>query len=146
MVVGDFIYSFGGYCSSEEYKLNHTIDVHVLNTHNLRWFLIPPKRDSTGALLEYPEVPFQRYFIRNFIASFASNKWVILLRNRYGHSAVAYKQKVYMWGGRNDEMCCSILFCFDTITHQWSKPEVNGEIPAVRDGKQSAIISSFQKY
>lgn len=61
VVVGDFIYSFGGYCSSEEYKLNHTIDVHVLNTHNLRWFLIPPKRDSTGALLEYPEVPFQRY-------------------------------------------------------------------------------------
>ncbi|XP_037024421.1 kelch domain-containing protein 3 [Bradysia coprophila] len=118
VVVGDFIYSFGGYCSSDEYKLNHTIDVHVLNTHNLRWFLIPPKRDSTGALLEYPAVPFQRY----------------------GHSAVAYKQKVYMWGGRNDEMCCSILFCFDTITHQWSKPEVNGEIPAVRDGHTACIV------
>lgn len=53
---------------------------------------------------------------------------------RYGHSAVAYKQKVYMWGGRNDESCCNILFCFDTTTHQWSKPEVNGQIPAVRDG------------
>lgn len=66
---------------------------------------------------------------------------------RYGHSAVAYKQKVYMWGGRNDEMCCSILFCFDTITHQWTKPEVNGEIPAVRDGRKIVtFVSQIRKF
>lgn len=146
MVVGDFIYSFGGYCSSDEYKLNHTIDVHVLNTHNLRWFLIPPKRDSTGALLEYPAVPFQRF---DGFLLLAINKQIKtkLFHCRYGHSAVAYKQKVYMWGGRNDEMCCSILFCFDTITHQWTKPEVNGEIPAVRDGRKIVtFVSEIGKY
>lgn len=118
VVVGDFIYSFGGYCSGEDYRSFITIDVHVLNTQTLRWFLIHPKKDSNGLPLQYPEVPFQRY----------------------GHTAVAYKHNVYMWGGRNDEMCCNILFCFDTRTHKWSKPEVDGRIPGVRDGHSACII------
>lgn len=56
IAVKDFIYSFGGYCSGEDYKSYSPMDVHVLNTNNFRWSLIPVKKDK-----KYPNVPFQRY-------------------------------------------------------------------------------------
>lgn len=120
VVIGHRIYSFGGYCSNEDYRSIQTIDVHVLNTETLRWSLIAPRTNGRGKLLVYPEVPFQRY----------------------GHTAVAYRHHVYMWGGRNDDVCCNILFCFDTRTHTWSKPEVTGRIPGVRDGHSACIVGS----
>lgn len=72
VAIGDYIYSFGGYCSHEDYRLLNTIDVHVLNTQNLRWSQVPSRKNDFGMTLEYPEVPFQRY----------------------GHSSVAYESKV----------------------------------------------------
>lgn len=56
----DLIYSFGGYCTGDDYRFNESIDVHVLNTQNLRWTLLPQKKDENGTVLKYPEVPFQR--------------------------------------------------------------------------------------
>lgn len=32
VIVGDTIYSFGGYCSGENYREERPIDVHILNT------------------------------------------------------------------------------------------------------------------
>lgn len=74
VAVGDFIYSFGGYCTGDDYKNYGPIDVHVLNINNFRWSLIPPKKDENGAPLEYPNVPFQRLvknekFLLRFINS-----------------------------------------------------------------------------
>lgn len=115
--IGDYIYSFGGYCSSEDYKTSEPMDVHVLNTNNLRWSLVPAKKDDKGVPLKYPFVPFQRY----------------------GHTAVAYDNKVYLWGGRNDEYACSILFCFDIKTLKWSKPLVSGTLPGPRDGHTACV-------
>lgn len=91
VVVNDFIYSFGGYCSHENYRETTTMDVHVLNTQTLRWTKIPPRSNQFGDLLNYPEAPFQRY----------------------GHTSVAYGNKVYLWGGRNDELgtIWHFLFC-----------------------------------
>lgn len=54
--IGDYIYSFGGYCSGEDYRLSRPMDVHVLNTNNLRWSLLSTRKDK-----KYPNVPFQRY-------------------------------------------------------------------------------------
>lgn len=99
----------------------HSIDVHVLNTQNLRWFQVPSRKNARGTPLEYPEVPFQRY----------------------GHTSVAYQHKVYLWGGRNNELGCNILFCFDTQTMRWSKPEVTGSIPGIRDGHSACIVEHF---
>lgn len=121
VAIGHSIYSFGGYCTDEDYRSFSTIDVHVLNTHTLRWFLIPNKKNEHGVHLKYPEVPFQRY----------------------GHTAVPYKHNVYVWGGRNDEMGCNILFCFDTRSHRWSKPEVIGRVPGIRDGHSACIIDHY---
>lgn len=117
VVVGDIIYSFGGYGVGYNYRVFLTIDVHVLHTDSLRWFRIDPRKDG-NVLPLYPDVPFKRY----------------------GHTVVVFKKNVYMWGGRNDEMYCNILFCFDTLTDKWSKPEINGEIPSPRDGHSACIV------
>lgn len=53
--IGDFIYSFGGYCSGEDYRLSRPMDVHVLNTETMRWHQLTTKEKK------YPNVPFQRY-------------------------------------------------------------------------------------
>lgn len=53
--IGDFIYSFGGYCSGEDYRLSRPMDVHVLNTETMRWHQLTMKEKK------YPNVPFQRY-------------------------------------------------------------------------------------
>jgi len=53
--IGEYIYSFGGYCSFENYRVSRPIDIHVLNTNTLRWSLMPMKEQK------YPQVPFQRY-------------------------------------------------------------------------------------
>lgn len=116
VAVKDLIFSFGGYCSGEDYRSLHTIDIQVLNTKTLRWHAVTPQRADRSKV--YPEVPFKRY----------------------GHTAVLYKHLVYIWGGRNDEMCCNILFAFNTKTMRWEKPAVNGRVPGVRDGHSACLI------
>ncbi|XP_052866120.1 LOW QUALITY PROTEIN: kelch domain-containing protein 3 [Anopheles cruzii] len=120
VAVGDVIYSFGGYCTGEDYRSNSAIDVHGLNTHSMRWSSIPPMEDENGVPCKYPEVPFQRY----------------------GHTAVAFEKKVYLWGGRNDEIVCDILFCFDTATRKWSSPPVTGTVPGARDGHSACVYGA----
>ncbi|XP_017089188.2 kelch domain-containing protein 3 [Drosophila bipectinata] len=118
--VGDFIYSFGGYCTGYDYRYNEPIDVHVLNAHTMRWSLVPQQCDEEGQPLKYPLVPFQRY----------------------GHTVVAYKEKIYIWGGRNDENLCNALYCFDPKTAQWSRPPVTGCLPGARDGHSACVIGN----
>lgn len=118
--VGDFIFSFGGYCTGDDYRFSESIDVHVLNIQTLRWTLLPQRRDENGTVLKYPEVPFQRY----------------------GHTAVAHNDKIYIWGGRNDESLCNVLYCFDPKTLSWSRPPVTGAIPGARDGHSACVIDN----
>ncbi|KAH8411453.1 hypothetical protein KR215_004873 [Drosophila sulfurigaster] len=116
--VGDFIYSFGGYCTGDDYRFNEPIDVHVLNVHSMRWTLVPQQCDANGDPLKYPLVPFQRY----------------------GHTVVAYKERIYIWGGRNDENLCNVLYCFDPKTARWTRPAVSGCLPGARDGHSACVI------
>lgn len=62
--IGDQIYSFGGYCSTEEFQDWEPIPVYVMDTYTLRWSRLDYNKAG--------DIPFQRY----------------------GHSAVAYGQKV----------------------------------------------------
>lgn len=108
--IDDKIYSFGGYCSTEEYNDWESIPVHVLDTSTLRWAPINYKKNDV--------VPFQRY----------------------GHTAVAYGHKIYMWGGRNNAVACDTLSCFDTKKLEWSTPAVSGMLPYAKDGHSACII------
>lgn len=89
VVVEDKIYSFGGYCTGDNYSKRRPMDVHVLNTSNFRWSALPIPRQSDP---QSSCVPFQRY----------------------GHTAVSYGDKIFVWGGRNDIEACNVLFCFNT--------------------------------
>ncbi|XP_021921370.1 kelch domain-containing protein 3 isoform X2 [Zootermopsis nevadensis] len=116
VVVEDKIFSFGGYCTGDNYRERRPMDIHVLNTSNFRWHALPlSKQNDPDAAC----VPYQRY----------------------GHTAVAYGDKIFVWGGRNDEAACNVLFCFDTSTLQWSCPEVTGMIPGARDGHSACVIN-----
>ncbi|XP_026751898.1 kelch domain-containing protein 3 [Galleria mellonella] len=110
--IGDKIYSFGGYCSSEEYKDWEPIPVHVLDTTTLRWAPVNYKKNNL--------VPFQRY----------------------GHTTVAYGHRVFMWGGRNNSVASETLSCFDTKTLEWSTPPVSGMVPYAKDGHSACIIKN----
>lgn len=115
--VGKLIYSFGGYCTGEDSKEFVPMDVHILCTDILRWVYLPFYEENSD------EVPFKRY----------------------GHTAIAYGKKILIWGGRNDEIACNVLYCFDTKTNSWSMPEVHGSIPSARDG-HSACLHGHNMY
>ncbi|XP_053612416.1 kelch domain-containing protein 3-like [Plodia interpunctella] len=110
--IGDKVYSFGGYCSSEEYKDWEPIPVHVLNTETLRWAAVNYLKNDL--------VPFQRY----------------------GHTAVPYGDKVFMWGGRNNSVACETLSVFDTKTLEWTAPNVSGTVPYAKDGHSACVIKN----
>lgn len=117
--VGHLIYSFGGYCTGENYTTTATpIDVHVLDTRCYRWRALPTQQFNTENIQDSP-IPYQRY----------------------GHTAVLYKECAYIWGGRNDDRGASnILHEFKTGNHQWSIIPVTGQIPGPRDGHSACVI------
>lgn len=117
VAVGDKIYSFGGYCTGDDYKRKRPMDVHVLQTVNYRWSVLKTPDPSS---VQYYEIPYQRY----------------------GHTAVVLNDLVYVWGGRNDDTACNVLFCFDTNSLLWTKPKVFGKIPAARDGHSACVINN----
>ncbi|XP_037499359.1 kelch domain-containing protein 3 isoform X1 [Rhipicephalus sanguineus] len=107
------VYSFGGYCTGEDYNTRKPIDVHVLNTVSLRWALVQTQSHPD-------DVPFQRY----------------------GHTVMAYGDYAYLWGGRNDDGACNILYRFDTNTLTWSRPKVCGHVPGARDGHSACVMGN----
>jgi len=113
VIVGDKVYSFGGYCSRENYHVRRPIDVHILNTVTLRWKVFFPPKGS------HQQAPYLRY----------------------GHTAVAHGTKVYIWGGRNDDSACNKLYCFDTEHLVWSCVSTNGLTPGARDGHSACVIN-----
>ncbi|KAK6181602.1 hypothetical protein SNE40_009424 [Patella caerulea] len=111
VAIRDYIFSFGGYCTGEDYEeTTRPMDVHILDTLSLRWRLLPAP-DSYDK--KNGDIPYQRY----------------------GHTAVSLDDCAYIWGGRNDkDGACNILYCFNGVLLEWSKPEVHGCIPGARDG------------
>lgn len=59
---------------------------------------------------------------------------------RFGHTTVAYKSMVYMWGGRNNSVACVPLCMFNTITLKWSNPRVQGAVPYAKDGHSASLV------
>lgn len=117
VAVGEKIYSFGGYCTGENYHNKQPMDIHVLNTTSLRWKLLPSPRRGDP---QFEVAPYQRY----------------------GHTAVVYKDKIYIWGGRNDDAADNALYCFDPETGMWSLLETNGTVPGARDGHSACVVHS----
>jgi len=116
VAVGDRIYCFGGYCTGDNYKMKTPIDLFILNPHTYRWKEVPkPRTDSAEA----EDWPYQRY----------------------GHTVCAHGTDIYLFGGRNDEAPCNVVYRFDTKTGTWSRPSVAGNIPPERDGHSACVIN-----
>ncbi|CAI2353093.1 unnamed protein product [Caenorhabditis sp. 36 PRJEB53466] len=137
VAIGSKIYSFGGYCSGDVIDDKDPLDVHVLDTENLRWMKLTPgivhqnRVYSQSELFETGDVtklsgavPFQRY----------------------GHSVVAHNGKAYVWGGRNDDYgACNLLHEYDPENNVWRKLEICGFNPASRDG-HTAVVWNQKMY
>ncbi|XP_018336190.1 kelch domain-containing protein 3-like [Agrilus planipennis] len=119
VIVGHKIYTFGGYCTGENSREYTSMDVHVLNTITFRWMKHP--------------ISDLNYYENDDILPF----------KRYGHTAVVYKDKVYIWGGRNDRSSCSNLFCFNTTWHCWTATKTSGDIPLARDGHTAVVWKNY---
>lgn len=108
------IWSFGGYCTGEDYSLSRPIEIHLLDTSLMVW------KDVVYDTSDFPQsVPHQRY----------------------GHTVLEYDDRIYLWGGRNDEGACNRLFIFDPQTLCWTSPKVSGCVPRSRDGHSAALVS-----
>ena len=59
---------------------------------------------------------------------------------RIMHDVAFQGSTCYLFGGRNDDTACNLLFTFCTKTHTWARPQVSGDIPGERDGHSAAII------
>lgn len=100
--VGNYIYSFGGYCEQLSfYELKHStpIDVYQLNTITLKWKKRPIPNNESEQFALTP------YF-------------------RYGHTCVNYQDFVYLWGGRADwtNNLCNNLYKYDTSNTTITSP------------------------
>ena len=107
VAVGKIVYSFGGYCTGDNYRDKRPIDIFCLNTSTFRWSQIPKPNSKA---VEAEDWPFQRY----------------------GHTVVAYGEKIYLFGGRSDKYACNRLYCFDTRSFTWDTPQVFGCAPSPR--------------
>ncbi|XP_033874044.1 kelch domain-containing protein 3 isoform X3 [Acipenser ruthenus] len=117
VAVGHKVYSFGGYCSGEDYETLRQIDIHVFNAVSLRWTKLPPVR--TCGREHAREVPYMRY----------------------GHTAVLVDDTIYVWGGRNDtEGACNVLYAFEVNNHRWFTPKITGTVPGARDGHSACVL------
>jgi len=145
--VGYRVFSFGGYCTGENYRDMLPCDVFVLNTHNMRWSSVP-KPDENTYDPDTCEWPYQRY----------------------GHTVVAWKKFVILFGGRSDNRVCNLIYVFDTDSFKWKKyknvlsdpsaprtkksgpdrtlvdspklpgGDVTGQVPMARDGHSACVI------
>lgn len=116
--VGQRIFSFGGYCTGDNYRVSTPIDVFVLTTSDYRWSQVAKPKNGDPA----------------------SNDWPF---QRYGHTVSPHGDRyIYLFGGRNDNHPCNVLFQFDTLTMTWNKPRVTGHVPAARDGHSACIINN----
>ncbi|GFU24038.1 kelch domain-containing protein 3, partial [Nephila pilipes] len=64
-------------------------------------------------------------------------------RSCFGHSVVAYKDRIYLWGGESFFRSCNTLYCFEYGTLSWSIPETSGEGPKITDGHSACVIGDY---
>ncbi|CAL2046136.1 unnamed protein product [Caenorhabditis brenneri] len=138
IAVGSRIYSFGGYCSGEPTAPHDPLDVHILDTENNRWLKANPVYLHQNRICPLSEV--------NHLIEHHGKFGGVVPYQRYGHTAVEYDGKAYVWGGRNDDAgACKLLHEYDPARNLWRKVEVDGFIPPSRDG-HTAVVWNHQMF
>lgn len=62
-------------------------------------------------------------------------------QRRYGHTMVAYRRSLYVYGGAADGILDNVVHCFDVDTHTWSVilPAEGSEVPCGRVFHSAAV-------
>uniref|UniRef100_A0A1X7UYZ5 BTB domain-containing protein n=1 Tax=Amphimedon queenslandica TaxID=400682 RepID=A0A1X7UYZ5_AMPQE len=127
----DYMYSIGGFHETDEEKEKRIIydDNPYFNTGPIDMYCMDI------ATCNWVEV--------NFICGDAKKEEVPPIRGgvpprRYGHACVAYGDKIFMYGGRNDDDgSFRVMECFDITRSMWLKIHATAEgcsLPRSRDG------------
>jgi N-acetylneuraminic acid mutarotase len=113
-VIGHKVYIFGGHAEAIEQQPCFG-DFHVLNTSRKTWKRAKHHSHKT----DFP-VP------------------------RFGHSADAVGNKVYIFGGLDSTQthCLNDLHVFDIVDRKWSRPEVHGAPPAPRAYHTTCVVGT----
>ena len=113
------------------------IDLFILNPHTYRWKEVPkPRTDSAEA----EDWPYQRYGHTVFSYTSVQETQSPTFINGF-FQVCAHGTDIYLFGGRNDEAPCNVVYRFDTKTGTWSRPVVAGNIPPERDGHSACVIN-----
>ncbi|WFD18012.1 hypothetical protein MCAP1_000224 [Malassezia caprae] len=62
---------------------------------------------------------------------------------RTGHSAVVYKDRLYIFGGTDGNYHYNDTWCFDWATQSWSELKCVGYIPAPREGHAACMVDDI---
>ncbi|XP_069811658.1 kelch domain-containing protein 3 isoform X2 [Dendropsophus ebraccatus] len=170
VAVGHRVFSFGGYCSGEDYETLRQIDVHVFNAGTEKWWTpavsghIPGARDGHSACV----LDRTMYVFGGFeqLADCFSNdihkldtkllSWTLVkakgapARWRDFHSATVIGSKMFVFGGRadrsgpfhsNNEIYCNRIRAFDLLTETWlDAPQCS----APPEGRRSHSAFAYQ--
>uniref|UniRef100_A0AC35U208 Kelch motif family protein n=1 Tax=Rhabditophanes sp. KR3021 TaxID=114890 RepID=A0AC35U208_9BILA len=139
VAVNGIIYSFGGYDQNEHYGKNDTIDIHALDIENRRYEHFDNKQ-GYYVMCEDANLLNDRSQIYSTSSFLNSTQQYPVPFNRYGHTVVEYKDKIYLWGGRNDVMLSSdVLHEYDPANNEWKVIRVSGRCPPARDGHTAVV-------
>ena len=106
VAIGDRVFSFGGSGGDGMGWEPEPMVVYILNTSSYRWTEVAPPTET---------------------------EWPV---HRCGHTAVAWREAVYLFGGWG----CNALYKFDPALLTWSRPQVSGEIPGARVDHSACVI------
>ena len=164
---GDFIYLWGGRndnCADNTLYCFDTISRQWLSRPSVSGS-IPGARDGHTAVV----INNQMYIFGGYeelTERFSNDIYVLDLKTfvwkylsvrgtppswRDFHSAVAFNNKMFVFGGRSDrsgpnhsqqELYCNLIMFFDTTTNTWVKPETNGTPPKGRRSHSSFVYNN----
>ena len=60
---------------------------------------------------------------------------------RTGHECIIYQEKIYLFGGMDDDDRRNDLYQFDIYTNVWEKMISQGDIPSSRSGSRGVAFS-----
>ncbi|KRY37343.1 Kelch domain-containing protein 3, partial [Trichinella spiralis] len=135
------IFSFGGHSAEEVQVVFEKIDIHVFGPKGHPFIL----RFCILATFKWMHLPMPEYSGAYFHCTPC---------HRYGHTAVTYKDKCYVFGGRNIKIgACLGVFQYNFQTRVWHKKATMGYKVYPRDahtccvyGNMMIIFGGFVEY
>lgn len=55
---------------------------------------------------------------------------------RTGHEVVVHEDKIYLFGGTDDDQRKNDLYCYDIYKNKWEMLKENGDVPSKRSGSR----------